>query len=472
MSGRSILCRTAAAILTVWLAALAPLAQAAPPAFPDSQPGKRAAAYLDAFNTAGDETMKAYLEENLAPTSLERMTIEQRLATLARIRADLGRLEPARISEETGGAVTVIGQGSTGTWFEMGFAFEPDPPHRLLGVRIELIDEPPDLDAPDTPLDEEQLSRELDEWLDDLSARDEFSGAVLVAAGDRPVFRRAYGLASKEYATPNRVDTRFNLGSINKFMTRIAIEQLALAGKLSLDDTIGALLPDYPNREAARKVTVRHLLEMTSGIGDFFGEKYEATPKDRIRDLEDYLPLFASAPLEFEPGTSNRYSNGGYVVLGLIIEKASGKDYFEYVRENIYEPAGMTATCHLESDKPVENVASGYTRNWDDREHPDEPRRNNLYMRPCRGSSAGGGYSTVDDLLKLVLALRAGKLGAPGTARMLEGGLGIAGGAPGINAAVEVEAGGERTIVVLSNYDPPTAMNAARKARGMLARLQ
>ena len=160
---------------------------------------------------------------------------------------------------------------------------------------------------------------------------------------------------------------------------------------------------------------------MTSGIGDFFGEKYDATPKDRIRDLADYLPLFAAEPLLFEPGTDNRYSNGGYVVLGLIVEKASGMSYFDYVRENIYEPAGMENTDHLMADMPAENVASGYTRNWDGKEHPNEPRRNNIYTRPARGSSAGGGYSTADDLLKLVLALKADRLSAPETAEDVRG---------------------------------------------------
>jgi CubicO group peptidase (beta-lactamase class C family) len=95
-----------------------------------------------------------------------------------------------------------------------------------------------------------------------------FSGVVLLAGSDGPIFRKAYGLASKEYEVPNSVDTRFNLGSINKFFTRIAIEQLVARGAVSMDDTIGKFLPDYPNKEAAAKVTVRHLLDMSSGIGN------------------------------------------------------------------------------------------------------------------------------------------------------------------------------------------------------------
>jgi D-alanyl-D-alanine carboxypeptidase len=334
------------------------------------------------------------------------------------------------------------------------------------------MSEPPDLNEPTTPLSETELLAALRSLLDTLVAADDFSGVVLVAKGETPLFKNAYGLASKEYDVSNRSDTRFNIGSINKIVTRVAIEQLAAKGALRYDDTIGKFLPDYPNKDAAAKVTVRQLVDMTSGIGDFFGEKYAATPKDRIRDLADYLPLFAAEPLLFEPGTDTRYSNGGYVVLGLIIEKASGMSYFDYVRENVYKPAGMDRTDHLMADVPEENVASGYTLAWDGEEHPGEPRRNNMYTRPARGSSAGGGYSTVDDLLRLVLALEADKLSAPETAKMFAGNMAFAGGAPGINAYVETIATTGCTIVVLSNYDPPTAMKTGERIARLLKRIK
>jgi len=458
------------------LAALLPALAAAAGAsveFPAGEAGKRAAAYVAAFNSPDEAVLAAFLAANLAPEALERMPVESRMAQLRRIREDAGTIEPAKVAAGRDGGISVIARGSTGVWFEMGFVFEQEPPHRLLGVRWNILPEAPDLDAPDTPLTESGLVKELSARLDELVAKDAFSGVVLVAKGETPVFRKAYGLASKEYGAPNREDTRFNLGSLNKLFTRIAIEQLAGAGKLSLDDTIDEFLPDYPNRDAAAKVTVGHLLEMTSGIGDFFGEKYAATPKNLIRDLEDYLPLFASDPLEFEPGTGNKYSNGGYVVLGLIIAKASGRSYFDYIRDNVCVPAGMTATGHLETDVPAPNVASGYTFGWDFEEHPDEPRRNNVYTRPCRGSSAGGGYSTVDDLLRLVLALGAGKLSAPEAARTAsEQGMAVGGGAPGINAFLETLPASGYTVVVLSNYDPPAAMSVGRTIGALIKRLQ
>jgi hypothetical protein len=133
----------------------------------------------------------------------------------------------------------------------------------------------------------------------------------------------------------------------------------------------------------------------------------------------------------------------------------------------------MENTIHLEADVPAENVASGYTNNWDENDHPGEPRRNNIYTRPARGSSAGGGYSTVDDLLKLVVALKENKLSAPRVSEEISHqGIGIAGGAPGINAEFETNPETNYTIIVLSNYDPPTAAKVARKINSYLERLK
>ena len=208
-------------------------------------------------------------------------------------------------------------------------------------------------------------------------------------------------------------------------------------------------------------------------------ERFHAMPKDRLRTITDYLPLFADKPLLFEPGTTQEYSNGGYVILGLIIEKSSGQDYYAYVREHIFEPLGMASTDSYDADAVVPNLALGYTR-----PRQGEPLRSNVYTRPARGSSAGGGYSTAEDMLRFSLALRGGTLLKPETVRAVFGGLwptvpspellsgrisgGWAGGAPGINANLEVDAKAGTTIVVLANLDPPAATRVARKIRSWL----
>jgi CubicO group peptidase (beta-lactamase class C family) len=265
------------------------------------------------------------------------------------------------------------------------------------------------------------------------------------------------------------------------------VGQLVSQGKLAYDDNLGKYLPDYPNREAAQKVTIRQLLSMSSGIGDFFGPKYEATPKNRLRTIKDFLPLFAGEPLAFEPGSKREYSNGGYIVLGAIIEKASGQDYYEYVREHIFNPAGMQNTDWYEADLPVQNLASGYTREATDG-RAGGARVNNIYTRPAKGSPAGGGYSTADDLLKLARALQTQKLrlpgfeqpGGPGPGKPVSferqpsafGGIGIAGGSLGLNALLDIGPDKGYTVIVMSNYDPPSAINAGKRIRGLLAKVK
>jgi len=333
----------------------------------------------------------------------------------------------------------------------------------------------PAVTAPGSPVQASPLNA-INALVDDLAARDLFSGAVLIADHGEPIFKKAVGQASKEYDAPNTLFTRFNLGSINKIFTQILIGQLVAEGKIALDDHLDKYLPDYPNREVAARVTVRQLLNMTSGIGDFFGPEFQATPKDRIRDLKDYLPLFAAKPLLFPPGTKSQYSNGGYVVLGLIIEKVTGHTYYDWVQEKISKPLGMKDTGFLEAEYPASNVASGYTRNGMDGKMQGH-RRNNVYTRPVRGSSAGGGYSTAPDLLKFANALHSGQLIVPNFGAGAAGGplpqrdpdgLGIAGGAPGINATLDTGVAGRYIVIVMSNYDPPSAIEVAKQVRRLL----
>ncbi len=150
------------------------------------------------------------------------------------------------------------------------------------------------------------------------------------------------------------------MGSMNKMFTAVATLQLVEAGKLALDDPIGKHLPDYPNRELASKVTVRHLLTHTGGTGDIFGPDYDEN-RLKLRDHSDYVDLYGSRPLAFEPGSRWEYSNYGFVLLGALIEAASGVSYYDYVREHVFRPAGMTSTDSLPESEDVPGRAVGYT---------------------------------------------------------------------------------------------------------------
>jgi len=424
-----------------------------------SPAGRRVEAYVKAFNT-GEAAMKDFFTANVAKDSLLKNPVETRLARYRQMRERLGTLEIRKVVESRADLVSVVARGSNGPVVSLDFQFEAKEPFGLLAIRVMDVGEEGGL-PPDPKKDDAELAATVGEYAKKAAAADVFSGVILVAHNGRSVQFEAYGLADREAKVPNRTDTKFNIGSINKSFTSLAVRRLAAEGKINLDDPIRKYLPDYPNADAAAKVTVRHLLDMTSGIGDFFGERYEATPKEKIRSLKDYLPLFADRPLEFEPGTRNMYSNGGYVVLGLIVEKASGTDYYIYVREHIFKPAGMLDTDSFDKDASVANRAVGYTGSG-------AARKRNYDTLPGKGSSAGGGYSTAADLLKYVIALNKETFGS--AAPELQGGFGIAGGAPGLNAAVEWDPQRGYAIIVLANLDPPAAGSLARQIRTWLPR--
>lgn len=428
----------------------------------ETRGGKLIQDYITALNSGDETAMRSFLENNVAPRVLKDRPVAPRLAVMQDLRQRWQSATIHKLSEATDTTTTVLITTKSGEWFAFTMFHDRSDPAMMLGIGVEDIDAPPTSDLPS--LTSEQLLSEITELLDAHSKADEFSGVVLVAHDGKPVFFRAYGLADALLKVPNKPDTKFNLGSINKKFTELGIEVLIAQGKISYSDTLGKFVPDYPNKEAASKVTVEHLLQMQGGIGDFFGEAFDATPKDKLRHNNDFIPLFANEKLRFEPGTKSEYSNGGYVLLGAIIEKASGMDYYEFIRANIFAPAGMTNTAWYEADVQTPNLAEGYTSEG----VADGMRVSNVHFRPARGSAAGGGYSTAEDLLRFVNAAAAGRFGAASDHAR---GLGIAGGAPGINAALESDLKGGYTVIVLSNYDPPSAQSVARELRQMVSRV-
>jgi D-alanyl-D-alanine carboxypeptidase len=311
-----------------------------------------------------------------------------------------------------------------------------------------------------SPIAESALVAGIQRTLDSLASRGEFSGVVVLAKDSAMVFQHAYGMADRAARRANTIETAFNLGSINKVFTATAIRQLVIAGKLDLDSTVGRYWPDYPNAEVARRVTIRQLLNFRSGIGgDIFGIPASGR-RSSTRALKDFLPLFVNQPLEFEPGSRDKYSNAGFVVLGLLVERLSGQDYYSYVRDHIYTPAGMTRTGHFAVDSLPANTAIGYTR---DEAAAGDSLRANSSLLPGRGSSAGGGYSTAQDLVRFLQAIRARRI--PGSP---PAGLGVAGGTSGVNATLDGQLPGGYDLIVLSNLDPPAAERVARAVRALL----
>jgi D-alanyl-D-alanine carboxypeptidase len=328
---------------------------------------------------------------------------------------------------------------------------------------------------------EASVAKEIDSYLGSLVAENKLSGAVLVAKDGVTVASKAAGIANKATGAPIDLDTKFNLGSMNKMFTAVAIAQLAQAKRLSFDDLISKHLPDYPNKEVADKVTIHHLLTHTSGMGLYWNEKFLAQ-REKLVTVAAHLPLFASDPLSFAPGEKFQYSNSGYMVLGAIIEKVSGQDYYSYVQEHVYKPAGMSDTGFYEPGKEIPNLAVGYTKmGMDGKPLPEV--RDNTSTREVRGGPAGGGYSTVGDLVKFHVALRSYKLLTEEYTRLVTTGkveaggpmgryaygfsdkmfngkhiVGLNGGSGGIAANFEMYPELGYTSVMLMNTDPPAMM--------------
>jgi CubicO group peptidase (beta-lactamase class C family) len=263
--------------------------------------------------------------------------------------------------------------------------------------------------------------------------------------------------------------------------TAIATLQQVQVGKIALSDTVGNYIKDYPNKEIAGKVTIHQLRTHTGGTGDFFGPEFYARHTE-LRALNDYMVLDPMRALAFEPGERVEYSNYGYVLLGVVIERTSGESYYDYVRRHVYVPAGMNASDILPEDQEVTNRAIGYmkplgTTVW-------TPNTDTL---PNRGSSAGGGLSTVGDLQRFAQALLGHKLlsteytdllisakstpgyrGVPlgyGIVDMRgedgSGWIGGNGGADGMNAHLKIYPKSGYVIAVLSNFDLPAADRVA-----------
>ncbi|HET9097238.1 MAG TPA: serine hydrolase domain-containing protein [Candidatus Baltobacteraceae bacterium] len=325
-------------------------------------------------------------------------------------------------------------------------------------------------------LSERPLIAALRTKLQQDSAAGRFSGAALLAKDGVPVFEQAYGLADRAKKIPNTLNTRFRLGSMNKMFTAVAVMQLVQAGKIDLQKPFGTYLPDYPNKELASKATIHELLTHTGGTGDFFGPQFDKH-RLQLRTLDDYVKLYGKRGF-VSPQGAYQYSNYGYILLGVVIEKVSGQSYYDYVREHVYDPAGMTSTGSQPEDQTVPGRSIGYTGE-PGKEHP------NTGTLPYRGTSAGGGYSTVGDLLRFANALQANKLLDAAHTRLLLTGkvdmpslpdnprryaygfadqringircFGHDGGAPGMSGDLDICPGPGYVIAVLANIDPPAA---------------
>jgi D-alanyl-D-alanine carboxypeptidase len=377
----------------------------------------------------------------------------------------------------------LIQERSTDGFARLVLKVEPGEPHRILELDVKLIERPAEFALPH--MSDQHLIATLRKRLEDETASDRFAGVVLVAKEGKPIFAQAYGLADRVHNSANTLQTRFSLASMNKMFTAVALMQQVQAGRVALDDPLGKYLTDYPNKELAAKVTIGELLTNTGGTGEIWGPEFD---KHRLElyTLQDYIHLYGNRALRFEPGSRWEYSNYGFILIGAVIEKVSGESYYDYVREHVFNPAGMTSTSSGTEDGAIPNRNSvGYTKMGATRWIPNTETPTNS------GTSAGGGLSTVGDLLRFADALRENKLlDAQHTKLMTTGrvanpfgfdayGFGVQtingnqcfghnGSSRGVYGDLEMCLNSSYAIVVLANIDPPAAEQVSQFIIGRL----
>jgi CubicO group peptidase (beta-lactamase class C family) len=448
---RSLLCAPLALLLALLLGNAAH-ADATPP---DTVAGRTLADWLEVVNSGDRAKIVAYDKKYGQP--------EKDPDRIEGLHQATGGFSLVRIEKSEPLTVTVLlKEKGSDAMLRFELSVTDGTPTKIAGANLQQIETPADLAVP--RMTQGEALEALGALIDKNAEADAFSGVVLVARREDVLYQRSAGLADREKKIEVTPDTRFRLDSMNKMFTTVSILQLMEAGKLELDDPIGKYLTDYPNKELASKVTVRHLLTHSGGTGDFFGPEF-AEKRLTLREHSDYLKLFGARALAFEPGSKRAYSNYGFILLGAIVEKLSGMSYYDYVDKKVYAPVGMKRTGSLPESTAVEGRAVGYMK-------PDATWVRNDDTLPWRGMAAGGGYSTAPDLLRFAQALEAGKLVSKESLRLAttDKGLGFfvsgegklrtyghGGGAPGMNGDLKVYPELGVVVVALSNLDPPAA---------------
>ncbi len=470
-------------------------APAAAPAFndatalPEGPQGARIRSLLDTVNAGDAARARRFIETECTQEFRDRAPLDDHIARMLGFRRDTGGVEFHAIRAYTPPrpeVVVIVRDRNMASWWGIIVRFGETPEFPVTGFGISPARPPAGQAEP--PLAEAEAVAEIRALADRLAASGWLSGSVLVAKGPDVLLTRAAGEADKADHVPNRLDTKFNLGSMNKMFTATAAARLIEQGQLAFDDPIGKYVDEtWLPKDVTGQITVRQLMTHTSGLGSYFNETYFRSSRALFRKLDDYKPLVQGEKPAFTPGEQFRYSNTGMFLLGVVIEKVTGEDYFDHIRRVIAAPAGMADTDCYEMDCPVENLAIGYSPDW------TGPCgwRNNLYSHVLKGGPAGGGFSTAVDLHRFALAMLADKYvsramrdtlwtdykgsyyGYGYTVAAGPGGrvVGHTGGFDGINSQLDIYVDSGYIVAVMSNVDNG-ATPLARCIGRILARIE
>ena len=257
------------------------------------------------------------------------------------------------------------------------------------------------------------FKEKLKEIVDIRYESNDFSGVVLIKRKEEELFQGCYGYANRSFRIPNTMRTRFRIASISKMFTAVSVLKLIEEGKLSFDTSIKKYL-DLQDYEICEAVDIHSLLTHTSGIGDYFDEENDdwdamwlSNPIYNMRKHSDYYSMFSKKPSVFKTGEKYKYSNAGYILLGMAIEKASGLSYFDYVKKELFHKQDMGNSDFISLDMVYDDVAEGYIpikspssaiTGW----------QRNIYKITPEAAADGGATSTAEDLIKFMQSLKGG----------------------------------------------------------------
>ena len=452
--------------------------------------GEQIEAVITTVNADDPDRVREFMEKHCTERFRNFAPMDQHIDVFLNLFQETGGMDfhsiRTYVPERKGETVVILKDRNFGSWRAFVMSLDEKNDSLISGLNFAIARTPSNIKEP--TLNEGQFLQNIKDMMEELIKKNVFSGTLLIAKGDKILMTSVGGEASIRFHVPNNIDTKFNLGSMNKMFTATSIMQLVEKGPLSLDDPISKYVDkSWLPEEVTSKITIHHLLTHTSGLGSYFNETYIKGSRELFRLVDDFKPLVNGEKPAFEPGKRFQYSNTGMLLLGVVIESVTGGSYFDYIRKNIYEPSGMTDSDSYEMDYPVENLAIGYSRDrnslygW----------QNNLYKHVIKGGPAGGGFSTVKDLHRFARAIQTGKLvsqesldkmwknyagGYYGYGFSVEEGrngkvVGHGGGFDGINSNIDIYLDKGYIVAVMSNYNNG-ASPIAQKIGQLLARVR
>lgn len=386
---------------------------------PETILGKIVQEFISAINSGDEEKTKSfvqnYLSKDLSNVGPHEFNKQKYIVLMHNLQKQAQRIIPAELRQENSAeyiGITFQIESVNDRILSVEFFKGNDNTLRAIELHSIQMSKGP-YQWTKEKLDSKGIAEAIDERVMKEVSADHFSGTVLIAKEGEVIFQKAYGYSDHSKNILNTMDTRFHTGSIGKMITATAVAQLVEKGKLKFTDTLGAILKDYPNKEAAENVTIHELLTHTSGIGDPF-ELGRRKANIHYSTASSNLPLFADAPLKMKPGAYHSYSNGNYAVLAAIAEVISGSTFEDYLKRNIFGPSGMKVNDIAAYSKLPRAISYTHDPANDPLGINSRAAARQLESEPeIEFSGFSNTYLTAEDVYRFLLALRQGKLVSP-----------------------------------------------------------